>query len=311
MKYFIGLLLLFSISFARPYPQSELANIFPDTKKNVLANIIKALKTANATCQHPSLDKPSIRETLEKHLTAPPTDQQVDFTHYLCWRYLITPSQAKARRDKTKSDSDKTYTPNKTSAPKKPIIYLYPKEPTKVSLYVDLQNGQVTTLYPAYQTDSGWQIDALPGGTLRDTSTMRTYYGLYWEGIMNESISFDTGVVVQGKETRAYLEKALYQLGLNDFEANEMIMYWLPRLESNAFNLIHFAREAYVQAAPLIIDPVPDTQIRLLMLYKPLIAPIKITPQVLPDTPPARQGFTLVEWGGAELKNLPERLLIE
>ena len=51
---------------------------------------------------------------------------------------------------------------------------------------------------------------------------------------------------------------------------------------------------------PLEITPRPDTTIRVIMNYKPLNTPIKVTAQQL--TTPTRTGFTVVEWGGAEIK---------
>jgi hypothetical protein len=51
-----------------------------------------------------------------------------------------------------------------------------------------------------------------------------------------------------------------------------------------------------VAQAPLAVSPKADTEIRVFMVYQPLDAPVNIAPQTL--TAPARNGFTLVEWGG-------------
>ena len=53
-------------------------------------------------------------------------------------------------------------------------------------------------------------------------------------------------------------------------------------------------------AAKLEISPVPDTLIRVFMTFKPLDQPVDIEPQTL--TAPERTGFTVVEWGGSEVK---------
>lgn len=48
--------------------------------------------------------------------------------------------------------------------------------------------------------------------------------------------------------------------------------------------------------AKLIIDPKPDTQIRLLFYFKPIKKLYTINePKIIT---PERQGFTVVEWGG-------------
>ena len=45
-----------------------------------------------------------------------------------------------------------------------------------------------------------------------------------------------TGFVVEGKDTIKFLEEKLKQLGLTDKEADEFIIYWLPKLENNKYN---------------------------------------------------------------------------
>lgn len=89
------------------------------------------------------------------------------------------------------------------------------------------------------------------------------------------------------------------QLGLTPREANEFILYWLPRMEGNAYNLISFQNEAYTETAALSINPQPDTLLRVFMAWKGLDKPMEVSPQML--EPVQRTGFTVVEWGGAEL----------
>ena len=111
---------------------------------------------------------------------------------------------------------------------------------------------------------------------------------------------FSAGFCVAGSNTAAFLEDALEQLGLSRAEANEFIIYWLPRMQENAYNLIAFQHEAYTESARLTITPEPDTLIRVFMAYRPLEKAVEIAPQTL--TAPERTGFTAVEWGGAECK---------
>lgn len=51
-----------------------------------------------------------------------------------------------------------------------------------------------------------------------------------------------------GSGTADFLEDALARLGLNRAEANEFIIYWLPLMQENAYNLIAFQHEAYTKA---------------------------------------------------------------
>ena len=95
------------------------------------------------------------------------------------------------------------------------------------------------------------------------------------------------------------MEEKLAILGLNEREANEFIIYWLPKLEANKYNLIRFETMEEIEAyMPLNIEPKPDTLIRLVMDFKGLNRPIEIREQKLKT--PIREGYTVVEWGGSE-----------
>ena len=178
----------------------------------------------------------------------------------------------------------------------KPVIYLYPEEETRVSVKLDY-DGTLTSTYPAY--GDGWTVDASPDGTLTDPITGRQYYCLFWEGVTDRQYDFSQGFCVAREDTAAFLEEALAELGLTEREANEFLIYWLPRLEENPYNLISFQTTAYTDGAELTIDPAPDTLIRVFMAWRGLEEPVEVAPQTL--TAPARTGFTAVEWGGAEV----------
>ena len=70
-------------------------------------------------------------------------------------------------------------------------------------------------------------------------------------------------------------------------------------MEANPYNLIAFQTTAHTDHARLTVVPAPDTVLRVFMAWKPLERPVELPPQTL--TAPERTGFTLVEWGGAEL----------
>lgn len=178
----------------------------------------------------------------------------------------------------------------------KPVIYLYPEAETDVTVRLDYA-GDLTCTYPAY--DGAWRVAAAPDGTLTDERG-QTYRYLYWEGVDDVQYDFSEGFCVPGEETAAFLEDALAQLGLTRAEANEFIIYWLPQMEQNAYNLISFQQSAYTDAARLTITPQPDTLLRVFMAWKPLTKAVEIAPQTL--TAPERTGFTAVEWGGAKVQ---------
>ena len=179
----------------------------------------------------------------------------------------------------------------------KPVIYLYPKEETEVSVKLDL-NGRLTCTYPEYK--NGWKVTATPDGTLTDVNG-QIYNYLYWEGETNANYDLSKGFCVRGKDTAKFLEDALEKLGLNRKESNEFIVYWLPLMQDNPYNIISFQTDIYTDAAKLNINPSPDTLIRVFMTYQSADKYVYLPEQQL--TAPDRNGFTVVEWGGTEIKN--------
>lgn len=180
----------------------------------------------------------------------------------------------------------------------KPIIYLYPEVKTEVEIELDY-DGKVTTTYPKYPTE-GWKITASPDGTLTSEDG-KEYYALYWEGEPREPLGIEDGFIVSKDQTIPFLEEKLALLGLNAKESNEFIIFWLPILEKNEFNLIHFAGNDYLEQAKLKISPTPETVIRIAMVFKGLDEEIDFPMQDLAPLTRTRSGFTVVEWGGQEL----------
>ena len=178
-----------------------------------------------------------------------------------------------------------------------PIIYLYPDEETEVNVKLTL-DGKLTASYPRYNEDLGWTVTASPDGTLTDANG-REYEYLFWEGDLAIKPDLTQGFCIKGEDTAEFLEDSLSKLGLTDKEADTFIMYWLPQLESNKYNVITFQTEAYEDAASLEITPLPDTVIRVNMLWYPVNSYVDKEPQDLESlNPDTREGFTVVEWGG-------------
>ena len=178
----------------------------------------------------------------------------------------------------------------------KPVVYIYPEESTDVDVKLSL-NGELTCTYPAY--NNGWRVTADPDGTLADANG-QIYNYLYWEGEISTCYDFSKGFCVKGEDTAEFLEYALAELGLTRREANEFIVFWLPMMQNNEYNIISFQGEAYTDAAILNINPVPDTLIRVFMTWQASDVYMNIPEQEL--SAPARKGFTVVEWGGTEIK---------
>ena len=181
---------------------------------------------------------------------------------------------------------------------KKPIIYLYPEEMTNLTIKLG-KSENITCAYPKY--NNGWNVIANTDGTLIDKNTGRKLYSLYWEGIQSEPINLEEGFVVKGSDTIKFLEEKLAILGLNEIEAEEFIVYWLPKLQENNYNYIRFATiDEINKNMPLEFSVEPDTIIRVLMQYKALNSYVEVNEQKLET--PERTGFVALEWGGTEIK---------
>ena len=180
----------------------------------------------------------------------------------------------------------------------KPAIYLYPEEKVDVSVNVKLSEGKFTRTAPLYQ--NGWHVTAYPDGTLIDKATGKEYSYIYWESDSEPAYDWSKGYVVAGSDTREFLLEILPQMGLIPEEYNDFIDYWQPRMQKNTFNLITFQTTCYTDVAQMMIDPQPDSILRIFMAYKAVDGPVDVTaPEIIPFE---RKGFTVVEWGGAEVQ---------
>lgn len=180
----------------------------------------------------------------------------------------------------------------------KPIIYLYPTVETSVTVELG-KPEKLTCSYPKYQ--GSWNVLANPDGNLVDLNSGRNLYSLYWEGKSSTKTEITEGFCIKGEDSAKFLEEKLSMLGLSDREAEEFIVYWLPQLEANKYNLISFESQQEINDnMPLKITPAPDSLIRVMMKFKGLNSYIKIPEQAL--TSPKRVGFVVVEWGGTEIK---------
>lgn len=174
----------------------------------------------------------------------------------------------------------------------KPVIYLYPKETTKVSVALP-RFINVTVSEPTYP-EQGWQTVAHPDGTLEYNGL--TYGSLYWEGTGVGYVTPKDGFIVKDGDQQIFLTETLPKYGLNAKESKEFMDFWLPKMTGAPYYRVSFLTNTWSAAAPLYVNPKPDTSIRIFMDWQKLSAPIKITPPQI--ITPVRNGFTLVEWGG-------------
>ena len=180
----------------------------------------------------------------------------------------------------------------------KPVIYLYPKEKTDISVNLDYK-GKITCLYPKYNKDNTWKVTAYPDGKIINKLDNREYSYLYWEGESDKKFDLSKGFVIKGEDTAEFLQEKLEYLGLTPRESDDFITYWLPKMNQNKYNLITFQEQEYTDLAKLNISPSPDSLLRVFMVFKPLDNEIEVQKQELETF--NRKGFTVVEWGGTEI----------
>lgn len=182
----------------------------------------------------------------------------------------------------------------------KPVIYLYPKVKTEIDLQLNFK-GKLLTTFPKY--DKNWDVIAEPNGQILDKKTNRYYSSLFWDGTIDlpeEHYKYDDGFIVPKEKLTEFFIEKLEHIGLNNQETNDFTQYWLPILERNKYNFIHFlVNEKCDEIADLKVNPKPETSIRIYMEFYGLENFINRTEQQLPKT--ERKGFTLIEWGGADV----------
>ncbi len=174
----------------------------------------------------------------------------------------------------------------------KPVIYLYPKEATYVTVK-HLNSEKFTFSYPNYE--QRWNFKVYPSGEIKDKNG-KLYPYLFWEGLSNIKASNKMGYCVHKDSIVMFLEEKLSYQGLNDKEITDFITYWAPRMQKSPYYLIYFANHEFEKEYPIEVTPKPDSQIRVFMVAKPLPYPKKLKVQPLMKS--ERKGFSYVEWGG-------------
>jgi len=177
----------------------------------------------------------------------------------------------------------------------KPAIYLYPTIPTKVNVEIGPSVGHRTITIPDYNPTTGWNVWAMPWGTLYSGGEKYSY--LYYEAMTEYPAVPDKGWVLSGGN----LEKELYDLGLknmmNKTESQDFAKYWSAKLPKTNYIFAGLVSQDEIEKIePLQISPAPKSLLRLRFYFVPLDSRIDVTaPKVARFV---RYGFTAVEWGG-------------
>lgn len=181
----------------------------------------------------------------------------------------------------------------------KPVIYLYPEEEQEVDVFVNLK-GPMTVSEPEHG-EEGWSVLAHVDGYVTNLADGVRYPNLFWEGYGVLYETSEKGFVVAQEDLESWLDETLTEIGFTQREEDEFVEFWLPNLPESPYVFITFVDQYYFDRdAALKITPEPDTVSRVFMEYAPLSTPIEVEEQTLPKI--EREGFTVVEWGGALYK---------
>lgn len=181
----------------------------------------------------------------------------------------------------------------------KPVIYLYPEAP----MYVDVSlrtAGKIVASDPLYPAGGWKQVFAHPNGKL--VYKEKTYRELFYETEVTPFTKPPKGISIKSTDLKKDLSKILLRLGLNSFEKQEFLDYWVPKLEKTGAPYIKFSiveAQEKERIDHVEISPKPDTMIQFLAYFVLLQKPYNGPLLELPATSQKRIGFTAVEWGGS------------
>ncbi|MBT3720543.1 hypothetical protein HN789_01255 [archaeon] len=172
---------------------------------------------------------------------------------------------------------------------KKPAVYLYPKEDMKINVQLDI-NGMLIEDIPKY--NNGWNVFVTKEGIIENQ-----YDYLFYEAKLKKISLPNTGWVIEYENLHSWFEINLPKLGLNKKEKTQFMDYWLNELPYSKYYEIKLLTYDFLEDnMNLIINPEPDTLIRLNFAFKPIKKHKILEEPEIKEI--KRTGFTVIEWGG-------------
>lgn len=180
---------------------------------------------------------------------------------------------------------------------KKPNIYLYPTEETEVSIRFAYPN-LVTKSEPEY--GNGWIVTAQPDGMLCTADGEKQRYLFYESNTLASFFQREEGFVVLADEREETYRLILERYGFNEQEILDFIEYWSIYLEEGEDYVMYpILTDVVDEAMPVSFSVEPDSIYRIWFGFAKYDGGEVTEPEV---NPVIRNGFTVVEWGGAVLK---------
>ncbi len=162
-------------------------------------------------------------------------------------------------------------------------LYFYPER--TMQLKVILPNGATAN------------IKAFPDGTF--STDGKRYSSLSYEINTRNFNRPARGSVIDGKNLKRELERVVYKLKFTPKEKVDFISYWLEKLpKSNYYFVSLFDHQQAYQLTNWQVSPAPDTEIRYIFYFKPMVEKPHDIDTSYSFLPEPRIGFTVLDWGG-------------
>ena len=195
---------------------------------------------------------------------------------------------------------------------RKPVISLYAPEGADARLPVTLRlqlaeelwDVESCLLWPPFNGDGCWDVEATPGGELRYGA--RVYASLFWEAKAHGPLwAWDAArsLCWARHEVGHKLDYLLRAYGLNAREVTEAVTHWLPYMLQYRYVRVqmHFTKEMQVVAPLRVEAEVPVQLHRVYFMWAGLKEEEPSAP-VLPHSPVRDlKALYVVEWGGMQV----------
>lgn len=175
---------------------------------------------------------------------------------------------------------------------KKPNIYFYGFDG---ELTLDFEAPQyLKDTIPEY--DDGWEVNALPDGTLLDEHN-NAYQYLFYEFYTQKSYyQTECGFSVPAEQRATRFKELLDEYGFTTEERDDFIEFWTKELEAGVDYIMY---PQYTETAdlayPVTVTPKPDTSIRIWFVFMRDHGQEYTQEEIVPFE---RIGKTMFEWGG-------------
>ena len=162
-------------------------------------------------------------------------------------------------------------------------LYFYPQIETKLSITI-----------PNYKTT---EIISHPDGTF--THEDQKYSAFYYDLSSSSFTKPSSGKIIDGFKLSSELSDIVRQLQFTHQESSDFISYWSEKLPRSPYYFVSLLTEKEAKnLANWKIFPSPDTEIRYIFYFRPLVQKPKDSAFSYTFSPKSRAGFTVLDWGG-------------